>query len=809
MEKYICVHGHFYQPPRENPWLEAIELQDSAHPYHDWNERITAECYATNGASRILDEKGRIVEIVNNYSKMSFNFGPTLLAWLENKASEVYRAILDADAESQKRFSGHGSALAQAYNHMILPLANRRDKMTQVIWGIKDFEHRFKRSPEGMWLPETAVDLETLEVLVEAGVRFTLLAPRQAKSVRPLGESAWQDVSGEKIDPSMAYRMNLPSGRQITLFFYDGPISKAVAFEGVLARGEFMAERLLAGFSDRRTWPQLVHIATDGESYGHHHANGDMALAYALHTIESRNLARLTNYGEYLEKHPPTHEVEIFENSSWSCIHGIERWRSNCGCSSGGHEEWNQEWRGALRHGLDWLRDALAPAFGKNAGKYLKDPWDARNDYIRVVLDRSKENSEAFLAGHARRPLNAPERVTVWRLLELQRNAMLMYTSCGWFFDEISGIETVQVIQYAGRALQLGKQLFDGTLEPRFLELLEAARSNLPDLGNGSLLFEKWVKPAIVSLEAVAAHYAMSSLFEDYGDDDRIFCFRAERLACETSRAGRAGLVVGLVRITSEITGETDNFAFGVLHWGDHNISGCIRQTAQRSADPSFSKEIFSVFSKADFPATLKRMEQQLGSASYSLKRLFRDEQRKILDIILDATLADAEAAYRQLYENNAPLMLYLQDSQIPSPKALQTAAEFILNIDMKRAFEAPWTKAEVIEDLLTKSIMKGIALDPGLLEMVIRKCFERLIAGFLQKRQDLSLLEALDDLAAIVGRFPFKVNLRTAQNIFYGLMQTDFPEMKQRSEKGDEAAAQWVSRFRSLGEKISVRVLS
>jgi alpha-amylase/alpha-mannosidase (GH57 family) len=809
MEKYICIHGHFYQPPRESPWLEAIELQDSAHPYHDWNERITAECYATNGASRILDEKGRIVQIVNNYARMSFNFGPTLLAWLENKASDVYRAILDADAESQKRFSGHGSALAQPYNHMILPLANLRDKVTQVIWGIKDFEHRFKRSPEGMWLPETAVDLETLDVLAEAGMRFTLLAPRQAKSVRPLGESAWQDVSGEKIDPSMAYRMNLPSGRQITLFFYDGPISKAVAFEGLLTRGELMAERLLAGFSDQRTWPQLVHIATDGESYGHHHPNGDMALAYALHTIELRNLARLTNYGEYLEKHPPTHEVEIYENSSWSCIHGIERWRNNCGCSSGGYPEWNQEWRGPLRHAMDWLRDTLAPAFEKTAEKYLKDPWDARNDYIRVVLDRSKESSEAFLEGHAHRPLNEPERIMVWRLLELQRHAMLMYTSCGWFFDDISGIETVQVIQYAGRSLQLGKHLFDGNLEPRFSELLEAAKSNIPEPGDGRLLFEKWVKPATVSLETVAAHYAMSSLFEDYGDDDRIFCFRAERLAYETARAGRAGLALGLVKVTSEITGETDGFAFGVLHWGDHNISGCVRQTAHEAFDSCFSREVFDVFSRADFPAALKRMERHLGAASYPLKRLFRDERHKILDIILDATLADAEAAYRQLYENYAPLMLFLKDSQIPPPKALRTAAEFILNLDMKRAFEAPWPKTDVIDDLLAKSNMKGIPLDSGLLEMVIRRCFERLTVRFLQDPGDLSLLEALDDLAAVVGRLPFKVNRRTAQNISYRLLQTHFPEMKQRAEKGDEAASQWVRRFRSLCERISVRVVA
>lgn len=809
MEKYICIHGHFYQPPRENPWLEAIELQDSAHPYHNWNERITAECYATNAASRILDEKGRIIEIVNNYSKMSFNFGPTLLAWLEDKANDVYTAILDADVASQKRFSGHGSALAQAYNHMILPLANRRDKMTQVLWGIRDFEHRFKRRPEGMWLPETAVDIETLEILAEAGMRFTLLAPRQAKSVRPLGESAWQDVNGEEIDPSMAYLMNLPSGRQINLFFYDGPISKAVAFEGLLERGESLAERLLTGFSDQRTWPQLVHIATDGESYGHHHANGDMALAYALHTIESRNLARLTNYGEYLEKHPPTHEVEIIENSSWSCVHGIERWKNNCGCNSGGYPQWNQEWRGPLRHALDWLRDALAPRFEEKGSELLKDPWKSRNDYIRVVLDRSPENLEKFLAEASKGPLGESDRLTVSRLLELQRNAMLMYTSCGWFFDEISGLETVQVIQYAGRTLQLGKRLFDDTLEPRFLDLLEAVKSNIPELLDGRRIFEKWVKPATVSLEMVAAHYAMSSLFEEYLDEDRIFCFRTERLTQEKAGAGRSKLALGKVRIKSEITGDADVFDYGVLHWGDHNMSGCVRQASDEIVVSSFSKEIFDVFARADFPSTFQLMVRSFGASSYSLRSLFRDEQRKILAIILESTLADAESVYRQLYENHAPLMLFLKDNLIPSPKALQTAAEFILNIDMKKAFEAPWPKAEGVEDLVTKSIMKGIPLNPDVLEIVIRKCFERLTMALRQTPQNLPLLDTLDDLAAVVGRLPFRVNLRTAQNIIYRLLQTDFPELKKRSEKGDEAASQWVNRFRSLGERLSVRVMA
>ena len=363
MDKFICIHGHFYQPPRENAWLEAVEVQDSAFPYHDWNDRITAECYATNATTRLLDEKGLIRGIVNNYAHISFNFGPTLLSWLEQHAPAVYQSVLEADRQSQKRFSGHGSAMAQAHNHMIMPLAAPRDKQTQVLWGIRDFEHRFQRKPEGMWLPETAVDVPTLETLAEHGIRFTLLAPRQARRVRKIDAGEWLDVAGEKVDPTRPYLARLPSGRSIALFFYDGPISKAVAFEGLLSNGERFAHRLMDGFNESRRGAQLAHIATDGESYGHHHHRGNMALAFALQTIESQELARLTVYGEYLEQHPPEWEVEIFENSSWSCVHGVERWWKNCGCNSGGHPGWHQQWRTPLREALDWLRDSLRPAY--------------------------------------------------------------------------------------------------------------------------------------------------------------------------------------------------------------------------------------------------------------------------------------------------------------------------------------------------------------------------------------------------------------------------------------------------------------
>ena len=361
--KFICIHGHFYQPPRENAWLEVIEVQDSAHPYHDWNERITAECYEPNSTSRILDEDQVIRDIINNYSKISFNFGPTLLSWMEVYAKETYLAILEADKESIRRFGGHGSAMAQVYNHMIMPLSNARDKETQVIWGIRDFESRFGRRPEGMWLAETAVDIETLEALAANDIQFTVLAPRQAKATRKIGEANWVEVNERSVDTKRAYRYNLPSGKFINLFFYDGDISQGIAFNGLLNDGKRFAENLLSAIDQHTDESQLVHVATDGETYGHHHKHGDMALAFCLDYIEKDERVTLTNYSQFLSLAPPVYEAQIIENSSWSCVHGIERWRSDCGCSSGGREGWTQQWRKPLRDSLDWLRDAAAEVF--------------------------------------------------------------------------------------------------------------------------------------------------------------------------------------------------------------------------------------------------------------------------------------------------------------------------------------------------------------------------------------------------------------------------------------------------------------
>ena len=806
--KHICVHGHFYQPPRENPSLEYVELQESAYPYHDWNERITAECYAPNAASRIMDAQERIASITNNYSKISFDFGPTLLSWLQEHAPDVYPSIVEADRGSVKVFAGHGSAVAQAYNHMIMPLANSRDKRTQVLWGLRDFEHRFNRAPEGMWLPETAVDLETLDLLVEFGMKFTILAPRQASRVRKLGTRSWKDVSGERIDPTRAYLVKLSSRRSLALFFYDGPISKAVAFEGLLDNGQHFAERMMSGFSEDRTWPQLVHIATDGESYGHHHHFGEMALSYALDHIESNNFAKLTNYGEFLAQYPPTHQVEIFENSSWSCVHGVERWRANCGCNSGGHSDWNQEWRKPLRNAMDWLREQLASLYEDKGQELFKDPWSARDEYIQVILNRSSENVDCFLEKSAGRELSEADKVTALKLLEMQRHAMLMYTSCGWFFDELSGIETVQVIHYAGRAMQLAMEVFGNSgLESSFLAKLSEAKSNLAEHQDGANIYEKFVKPAVVDIPRLAAHYAIRSAFEDYGDRANIYSYVAERQHFKRAESGKMKLVTGQGRFTSRITRESATLAFGVLHLGDHNVSGGVREGVGDEELATITEDLHAAFARADAPEVLALLQRCFEKNIYSLKSLFRDDQRRIIDIILGTELAEAEATLLHQYEQEAPLMHFLADLHVEQPKLLRTLAEFALNNRLREALRNDNVAPERIDALLQEVRIMQVPLDTATLEFVVRRQTEKKARDFWTDPKDMGNLQRLETAVHLARQLPFRVNLWKVQNLCAQQMNGTLAAVRAEAEKGDETARTWIGHITSLAEELDLRM--
>ena len=809
MERFLCIHGHFYQPPRENPWLEAIEIQDSAHPYHDWNERVAAECYAPNSASRILDGEDRIIDIVSNYARISFNFGPTLLSWLETYSPEIYQAVLDADRQSIEWRSGHGNAISQVYNHIIMPLANSRDKRTQTIWGIKDFEYRFKRLAEGMWLPETAVDLETLDILAEQGIRFTILAPHQAFRVRKIGTGKWKEVSGGRIDPTRAYLCRLPSGRRINIFFYDGLISHAVAFEELLKKGEDYATRLLSGFSEIRQWAQILNIATDGETYGHHYKFADMALAYALNYIESNGLARLTNYGEYLEKYPPTYEVEIIDNSSWSCIHGIERWRSNCGCNSGGNSEWNQEWRTALRDSFDWLRDQLAFRFEHKSKEYLKNPWKAREDYIDVILNRSETNFENFFEKHASRNLHNEEKIISLKLLEIQRHAMLMYTSCGWFFDELSGLETVQVIQYAGRAIQLSEELFNDGLENAFLERLKMAKSNVPEHQDGANIYKKFVKPTMIDLKKVGAHYAVSSLFEDYADRSKIYCYMVTKEDYQGTQAGRMKIAIGRICVTSEITRETDRISFCVLHLGNHDINGGVRTFLGDEAYQSMKDEISRAFESGAFADIVRLMDKHFEIHNYSLRDLFKDEQRKILNLLISSTVEEFETSDRQKYENNRILMSFLQESGIPIPKTFNTAAEFTLNLDIRKAFQEKVIKADRIQSIINDIKRWSIPVWSLELEFITRRKLEDIIERLYSNPSDIALLVDVQTVLELLRLLPVDINYWQTQNTYYRIVKTVYRDFLLKAKAGDEDAGQWVATFKYLGELLFFNVIA
>ena len=870
-QRYVCVHGHFYQPPRENPWLETVEVQDSAAPYHDWNDRITAECYAPNGASRIVDTKheNEIIRIVNNYARMSFNFGPTLLSWLQDKAPRTYRMILDADKTSAQRYSGHGSAVAQVYNHIIMPLANRRDCLTQIRWGIADFEFRFGRRPEGMWLAETATNREVLDLLAQEGIKFTILAPIQCARVRSNSDAAWIETPNASCDPTHPYTIPLNEGRSIAVFFYDGPGSRAIAFEGLLNSGEAFGSRLLAGLhavpQGQPDEAQLSHVATDGESYGHHHRHGEMALSYAMHWIDEGNAAQLTNYGEFLAKYPPQWQAEVAENTSWSCAHGIERWRSNCGCN-GGKAGWNQEWRKPLREALDFLRDATAPLAEKLAANFLKDLWTARDAYIQVILDRSPASVEKFLATHATHTLTHPERTAVLELLELERHAQLMYTSCGWFFDEISGIETVQIIAYAGRVLQLAAKLFRTpgiALEPQFLAILANAKSNVPEMKDGAEVYNRYIAGMRIGLEQVGAHYAISSIFRSYPEDGELFCFDLHRDSHETFSSGRGRVALGRALIRSRITEDSETICFAVLHLGDQNLSAAVKrytpgdpEEVQRFA--TFSADVGTAMRRANLPEVIRlidrffgprratdevaatpvpahialdhthpepakpdaalleglastvappapavpRSEAPTGTTGYSLSSLFADEQHRILRTILNQTMQEMEDSLRKIYEDHASLMHFLTESGISPPPALALAASFAINASLRRALEADIFDANEIESILSRADADQITLDTPLLSYT---------AGMRMKRAMVRLE------AAVGGENNMSAALSTAVLIADALRTLPFEvnlwqaqniwnDLLRRSDRA-YWTEDWKDGFKKLGTALNIAV--
>lgn len=809
---YLTIHGHFYQPPRENPWLEDIEEQESANPFHDWNERIDHECYTPNSVARITDSCGKILDIVNNYSLISYNFGPTLLSWLQKYSPKTYQRILDADKISAESFSGHGNAIAQVYNHIIMPLANDRDKFTQTYWGIRDFESRFGRYPEGIWLSEAAVCDDTLAILVDLGIKYTILSPYQVEKVKYSSEDQWQDVSKGNIDPARAYRYNIQKhpGKSIDIFFYDGSISKSIAFEGVLYNGDNLFNRIKQGVVGYRNYDQLVHLATDGESYGHHTPFGNMALAYGLKVRTQTDNMILTNYGEYLEKYPPESEVIIKENTAWSCSHGVGRWNNDCGCSTGGYGHWNQKWRKPLRESLDWLNDKLAEIYEKEGKRFFKDVWSARNNYVSVLLDNSDENIDAFIEGNTKREVSKAELVDCLKLLEMQKNAMYMFTSCGWFFSEISGIETVQIMKYAARAMQLAYEFGYTDLEEDFLEKLSVARSNIKQFGNGADVYKRFVKPSIISNDKIISHWAITSLYEDYEDETDLYCFKIRRHDYEKQNKASTTLVVGRVELTSKVIKETNDMIFALMQIGDNDFHCVIRGYGGSVEYKKIKEDLFTKLNNASITEVIRGLDQHFGKEYCTLKELFLDKKKQIIQELIKGQLNEFSSLYNRIYSDSQASMRHLNDLNLSIPDEFKIAAQYTLSRKFNNSVIENDDYSDIDNFQEALSIHKEadqlrLQIDKSAAEKAFKKLIEQKMVAFVDKMSVPSCDEIIDILE-VAEELQLNLNLGNSQNIYFAKLCNGISELVSDlpNSKTKEKDKELITVVFKLGEKLS-----
>ena len=710
---------------------------------------------------------------------MSFNIGPTLLTWLEEKDPICYESIIEADRLGRKRFSGHGPAIAQVYNHIIMPLASRRDKETQVKWGIEDFKKRFGRMPEGMWLAECAVDTETLEVLAENGILFTVLSPYQAQAVRTMGWGDWQDVAGGRIDTRCAYVCNLPSGRSINLFFYDGPLSQRIAFNGLLNDGGNFARELINA-SPNPGRPVLTHVATDGESYGHHHKYGDMALAYCLETIDSGAEAQLTVYGEFLSFYPPESEVRIIENSSWSCSHGVERWRSDCSCGDG-TPGYHHKWRRPLRVAMNDLRDKLAALY-ENSGMFI-DCWAARDKYIDVILDRSRESVNIFLRNNTDHELTPEERVKALMLLEMERNSLLMFTSCGWFFDEISRIEPVQIMRYAARAIELAKMVFGEDFEPAFLRLLAEAPSNVPELQDGAKIYELRAKQGRVDRKQMAAYYGITTLLKDFKPEFSEGCWDMKGNVLKLDLGDGKSFSAGKVHVNSNITEVAGDYLFAVRHNGGTMILCGISDSQDTEAlTLDDVKELQALFYNEDSENLLFN---RFGYDQFTLNNIPANSRHRLITELLQQDVHNLEDRMKDIVKNYDQLLEYLTLLGSKPPAIIMTAAEFTLTSEIiDKLAEAVPDCAGIRRDFEFASFWQ-VKPDEEQIRFAFAECIMRLLAGLGMSGLDVGVIEDLNDLMKLFDeKFEWNLSLHDAQNLYYELLKQYGGTLREEAEE-------------------------
>jgi alpha-amylase/alpha-mannosidase (GH57 family) len=850
---YVTVHGHFYQPPRENPYLDAIERQPSAAPFHDWNERIHHECYRPNAFARVLNDRGELVGIVNNYEHLSFNIGPTLMSWLERHDVEVYQRILEADRLSCDRLEGHGNAIAQVYNHIIMPLANERDKLTQIRWGKADFKSRFGRDPEGMWLAETAVDYATLAALVEEGINFIVLAPSQALRCRPQptendSSPEWHEVGGNQIDPTRPYRCYLKDSQEplvinslslekqitknngrktldrpyIDIFFYDGPISRDMGFSDVVYNSTHFAGRIGAAIRGDHRVAQLISVATDGETFGHHKSGTEKTLAYAFTKEFPHRGWTVTNFAHYLSLNSPTWEVELKSVTAWSCAHGVDRWQDDCGCGGEG-SLWHQKWRRPLRDTLNWLRDQLIQVYEEHGRQLFRDPWLARDEYIEILRDRTAENVSRFLSRHQNHKLSAAEQVDALRLLEMQRHALFMFTSCGWFFEEISRPEGTQILRYASRALELAGDVAGVQLEKGFLKRLGLAASNVETYLHGGEVYRQLVLTAQITFNQVAAHYAITSIFNGQRTNvnqqsRRVYCYKTSERDYHLQRMGSLTLAVGQLKLVSEITWESEDVVFAVLHLGGWDFHCCIQPFTGRRDYSLLKDKLFGGLQQASAAQTILAMTQMAGAEAYSLQNLFAEERHRLMRLLSQETLTRLDQLYTQAYRDNYGVLMAFHRDGIAAPRELQVAAEIALGhrcMLTLRALEQDITEAQSswnhlveLEAIATEAKHLRCRLDihegKQLLEqMIVRSLWQLLHDPNGSFDADIQRLEKLIDISY---QLDIGISLERSQELYFSCLHSKIvPQCVAINALGDDGRK--CRQLLKLGEKLAVDV--
>ncbi len=793
MSTALVIHGHFYQPPRENPWTGVIDDQPSAQPFPNWNDRVYYECYRPNAFARVFDLKsGRIESIINNYEFINFNFGPTLLSWMQVYHPGTYQRILEADKQSVKKNNGHGNAIAQGYNHIILPLCNDADRLTQVRWGIADFKHRFNREPESMWLPETACNDATLSILIEENMKYLILSPEQAERVRPLSGGDWHNVSNGSIDPGMPYRYFHRDGskRYIDIFFYDMGIARGIAFEGALISSQSFIDRIARAPGGEG---RIVQAATDGESYGHHTKFGDRSLAYALEEEAAHRGYWVTNYAAYLEKNPPSMEVEIKlgpdgNGTSWSCAHGVGRWYRDCGCQTGAREGWNQAWRGPLRRAFDHIRDTVSRYFEEERGKLFIDPWTARNEYIHLLLD-AKASRKDFLEKQAGRPLSNAEQVRALTQLEVQHNAMLMYTSCGWFFNEISGIETVQVLKYAARIFDLLATLGQESPEKIFLEILSEAKSNIPEYGSGADVYRHFAETTRVKPQGVVAHLAISSLVNNTVEKGEAGGYLYSMEDTRKEEHGRYTLMTGHVSLQESMTRQDFHYAFAGLHLGGIDFYGAIKPFVKKEDFDKSTQRLWEQFYLVSLPKLLRVMQEDFGPDEFGVEQLLPESRQKIFKEVYGSLVEHFSEQYVRLYEDNRRNLEMLQSVGFELPKEIRAAAEYTFG----KLFEEEIQKKEWFKDpdayrnLITLAdgvTQHGYQIDRFVAEHTFRNLITEIVDIAVEKPTEENVRAAIA-VVQLAKKLGLGVNLYLAQESVFEAAEKsiDFEKLSELSD--------------------------